>query len=312
MGKDHYLEKSIDIDPADLYSSSDARSSGAREDAGTAARFSPRLAADWRFPLVQSFEWGALVLEPRAQAVVAADGARDRDIPNEDARAVEFDDSNIFALDRFPGLDRIDDGQRLDYGLTATGFFESGHASVFVGQSTARKSGEFYRDSGMGGRSSDLVTAVNASPADWLDLSWRTRLDKADLGIRRNEIAAVAGPKWLKLSASYVESERELQGPEVSVPAEQATLGLDVKFDDYWSLNARHRRDLDAGRALFVGGGISYADECISIDLGFGRDFASQADGGGREDTVFLRINFKHLGGIGVSQGVGEDRGRRR
>ena len=47
----------------------------------------------------------------------------------------------------------------------------------------------------------------------------------------------------------------------------------------------------------------------LSIDFGIERDFASQADGGGSEDTVFIRVTFKHLGGIGISQGVASQSG---
>ena len=42
------------------------------------------------------------------------------------------------------------------------------------------------------------------------------------------------------------------------------------------------------------------ADEAFEI-----KDFVSQADGGGKEDKVLLKVNFKHLGGLNLSQGFG-------
>ena len=39
------------------------------------------------------------------------------DIPNEDARSVDLEDSNLFALNRFPGYDRWEDASRITYGL---------------------------------------------------------------------------------------------------------------------------------------------------------------------------------------------------
>src|SRR3546814_13001600 len=36
---------------------------------------------------------------------------------SEDARAVELEDSNLFALNRFPGYDRFEDSTRITYGL---------------------------------------------------------------------------------------------------------------------------------------------------------------------------------------------------
>ena len=39
------------------------------------------------------------------------------DIPNEDARSIDLEDSNLFALNRFPGYDRWEDGSRITYGV---------------------------------------------------------------------------------------------------------------------------------------------------------------------------------------------------
>ena len=54
---------------------------------------------------------GNVRLTPRVQ-LVAISPVDNVNIPNEDSRAFELDDSNIFALNRFPGYDRFDDGAR--------------------------------------------------------------------------------------------------------------------------------------------------------------------------------------------------------
>lgn len=289
----------------DVYATQNGAALGAGG-ADTVARGVPRLVAGWRYPLVAGNGLGSFVLEPRVQAVLALDDARDRDVPNEDSRAVEFDESNFFQPDRFPGRDVIDDGQRVDYGLTATQHFAvGGQASAFVGQSLARKPGDFARAADMAGQSSDIVTALTATPAPWLDFAWRARLAKRDLDVRRSEIVIGAGPDWFRVTGAYVEVDGVDQGPEVSVPAHQANVGVALKLGDHWRVSASHHRDIADNDALLWAASIAYQDECISIDLGYVRDFVSQADGGGREDKVLLRINFKHLGGLGISQGVG-------
>src|SRR3546814_15965095 len=37
--------------------------------------------------------------------------------PNEDSRAFDLEDSNLFAINRFNGHDRFEDGARITYGL---------------------------------------------------------------------------------------------------------------------------------------------------------------------------------------------------
>lgn len=269
-------------------------------------RVDPRVVAGWRFPVVQRNPWGSIIVEPRVQAVAALDDVDNDDVPNEDSRAVEFDESNFFEPDRFPGRDLIDDGQRVDYGLTATAVLTNGGTlSGFVGQTFAFTPGAFYAASGMNGRASDIVTAINLTPAPWLDFGWRTRLDRSELDVRRNEVSIGAGTSRTRVTMAYVEIDGEAQGPEFSQPAHQARLGAAIGLTQHWQIRGSHHRDIANNKSLLWSAALTYRDECISVDLGYVRDFVSQADGGGSEDKILLKINFKHLGGLNLSQGFG-------
>ena len=295
----------------DLYNVADVN--GVTGQNAVIARAHPTATADWRFPLVQQHGWGSVVVEPRVQAVAGLDDARTRNIPNEDAQAVEFDESNFYSRDRFPGRDLIDDGQRVDYGLRVTGLlFGGGRAEAFVGQSLARDPGAFAAATDMGGRSSDIVAAATVSPADYLDLNWRARFAKDDLNIRRQEVSIGAGPEWLRLNAEYIRVDDINQGPQFIAAREQIKGGFKLKFADYWSVSGSHHRDIDRNEPLLWSASVAYEDECFAVDLAFASDFASQADGGGRDDSVFLRVRFKHLGGIQTAQGVGGRNGERK
>ena len=74
------------------------------------------LAVDVKWPFVGTFLGGTQRFTPRAQ-VVASPKIANLTIPNEDARAVELEDSNLFALNRFPGYDRFEDTARFTYGV---------------------------------------------------------------------------------------------------------------------------------------------------------------------------------------------------
>jgi len=276
------------------------------------ARAHPTANADWRFPLIQQHKWGSVVVEPRVQAVAGLDDARSRNIPNEDAQSVEFDESNFYARDRFPGRDLIDDGQRVDYGVRITGLlFGGGRAEGFLGQSLARKAGTFATATDMTGRSSDIVAAATVSPAEYLDLNWRARFAKDNFDIRRQEVAIGAGPDWLRVNAEYIRVDDVNQGPQFIAAREQIKGGFKLKFSDNWSVSGSHHRDLDNSEPLLWSASVAYEDECFAVGLAFASDFASQADGSGRDDSVFLRVRFKHLGGIQTAQGVGGRNGER-
>ena len=74
------------------------------------------LAAEIRWPFVGTVWGGTQRLTPRLQ-LVASPTTRNLEIPNEDSRAFDLEDSNLFALNRFPGYDRWEDGPRVTYGL---------------------------------------------------------------------------------------------------------------------------------------------------------------------------------------------------
>ena len=87
-----------------------------RGEDGWHARGIGALAADVKWPLVGPLFGGTQRLVPRVQLVLTPP-TPNLDIPNEDARSVDLEDSNLFALNRFPGYDRWEDGSRITYGL---------------------------------------------------------------------------------------------------------------------------------------------------------------------------------------------------
>jgi LPS-assembly protein len=70
---------------------------------------------DVTWPLVGEALGGTQVFTPHVQ-LVASPHLRNMAIPNEDGRAIELQESNLFALNRFPGYDRVEDGNRVVYG----------------------------------------------------------------------------------------------------------------------------------------------------------------------------------------------------
>ena len=83
---------------------------------GWHARGIAALAADVQWPFVGRAFGGFQRLVPRVQLVLTPP-TPNLDIPNEDARAVDLEDSNLFALNRFPGYDRWEDASRITYGV---------------------------------------------------------------------------------------------------------------------------------------------------------------------------------------------------
>src|SRR3546814_3818784 len=85
-----------------------------RGTSGWETRGNAAAAIDVRWPFIGEAFGGTQKITPRVQ-IVAAPKLANLSVPNEDARAVELEDSNLFALNRFPGYDRLEDSTRITY-----------------------------------------------------------------------------------------------------------------------------------------------------------------------------------------------------
>lgn len=275
---------------------------------GWSGRAVGALAAEMRWPLVGTFAGGQQRLTPRVQ-LVAAPNAANLKVPNEDARAVDLEDSNLFALNRFAGYDRWDDSSRVTYGVDWAWDAPGLRIDANVGQSyrlTSRQS-PFPDGTGLYGRTSDIVGRTNVRYKDVISLTHRYRLDKDSLAIRRNEIDATVGDQKTYATIGYLRLNRNIGAQlEDLRDREEVRLGGRVQFARYWSLFGSTIIDMTGQRedpASLANGyepvrhrlGITYEDDCLTFGFTWRRDYDAQGDAR-RGNTFQLRLSFRNLG----------------
>ncbi len=261
-----------------------------------AGRLFPYLAMQWRYPLISHHETFYQTIEPIAQIVLAPDGGNSGDIPNEDSLDFEFDDTNLFSINRFPGVDRVSPGQRFDYGLKWTyGGYDGGYAEVFLGQSFRLAEADVFNDrTGVRDNFSDIVGRTVIRPIEDLDLSWRFRLDSDDFVVRRNEVVLDTGPEALNVQLGYSFIDG---GVQADFPDDRHELigQINSQFTEYWSGFVQHRHDLEKGRELATSVGLTYENECCTVATIYERsnydDREIEPD-----ESIFFQVSFKHLG----------------
>jgi LPS-assembly protein len=269
-------------------------------DTDVVGRFFPQIAAQWRYPLARTSDWGQQIVEPVVQVVAAPDWANNDDIPNEDSLDFEFDDSNLLSLNRFPGVDRVDPGSRVDYGLK-WGFSSSsiGEASAFLGQSFRLENDDaFPAGSGLDDNLSDVVGRIRLVPQEDIDLSYRFRIDKDDMAAERHELDLSIGPPAFDLDLSYVFLSDDLSTDEFDT-REELAFHLSSQLNETWSVQGAHRRDLEAHDALSTSFGLTYQDECFFITVEAKRTYYEDREIG-EEDSVMVKLVLTNLGEVGV------------
>ena len=264
---------------------------------GFTGRLFPKLGLDWRFPFVRTGRRTMQIIEPVAGVVVAPNGGNPDKIPDEDSSDFELDDTNFRSPNRFPGLDRVDGGQRLYYGVKGGVYgAKGGFATAFIGQSYShRKDDTFSRGSGLDNNFSDLIGRVTIRPKAPFNLQYRFRFNKDDREIQRNELKVAVGPPVLNLSADYIFIDQNAGSGEFA-DREEITAAVNSQITETWSTRATTRRNLsEDGGTLNTSIRFKYQCDCFTFIATFARSFTRDRDLK-PTDTIFVRLIFKTLG----------------
>ena len=261
----------------------------------------PRATVTARYPLMRQQGTIQQLVEPIV-AFTAAPNQGDVDkIPNNDSVDVEFDEINLFSDSRFPGIDRVEGGYRVTYGLRLGVFgFGGGSTSLFAGQSYSFDSDNNFPDgSGLERQQSDWVGRLTMTPTQFFNLDYRFRFDAKSLEGRRQEVSLVAGPDLFRVGATYTFVD-EVAGTVTGEDVEELTAGLSSRFADNWYASGSFRRDLVEDESREFKLGLAYVDECFTFGVEFRRRFASERESASG-DAVFLIINLRNLGDLPFS-----------
>ena len=272
----------------------------------TTGRILPRITADWSWPLADWTGAWAHEVEPMVSLNLAPTWGNTRKIPNEDSSDFEFDETNLFEPSRFAGLDRIDTGTKIAYGLRFSSFGpRATEFSGVLGQSYSFTENKFYpSESGVQDNLSDYVGAFYVRPSPLLDLSYRFRFGKSDLRFRRSDALASFGPSFLRFNIGYINLSREPEAfdderqqgsnPFGFEAREEITAGVRIKLTDQIAIGGQTRRDLEANETIANQAGLIYTHPCLILAVGFEQRFTPDAELG--DETAFLvRIAFKNL-----------------
>jgi LPS-assembly protein len=276
------------------------------------AQAQPGVAVDFSWPLMRdSGTWGTQLIEPKLQLVVqprTGDSQFAR-IPNEDSLGFEFSDANLFGFNRFLGTDRLEGGTRLNAALHGAWYLGGTLLDGLVGQSyQTAPDNMFPTSSGLHDTVSDIVARASFTPSRWLDLTYRTRLDKNTGNTRMADASFSVGTDKFRLTGGYLYStfdpfyfyDNTLPLPTTSGyfdPRNEVTAMVSSKWEHYrFTLSAR--RNLATNQMIYYGATAAYEDECFILDVRFTRRYTSLLGDSGSTALLFY-FTFKTVGQVG-------------
>lgn len=263
----------------------------------------PTAQLDVRYPWIAHYDGAQIVFEPVA-GVVVANNTRDRnqEVPDEDSRGFELDETNIFEDHRLPGLDREEPGSRVYYGFNADAIFSgTEYIKVFVGQSYNLGDKITFKTPGrQEDRVSDVITRLIFKPHKYVDFVGRASIDPHDGDLSKAEFVASLGPSFLKADITYSFVDADILSVAVDDP-EEITLAVEAEIDDYWTVGAATKKDIDRGFSPSHSIKAGYRDECFGLDVNYTRVNTQDRDID-PEHRFMVTLWLKNLGSFSYQQ----------
>lgn len=293
----------------DVYTSSDSaladEPSYAGKD-GWTGRFIPLAAVDVEWPFAGPLFGGTQTISPRVQ-LVASTATANEDIPNEDSRAIDLEDSNLFSLNRFPGYDRWEGGTRITYGVDWRWSKPGLAMTAQLGQSyRLDDNGNYFPEgTGLSGSVSDFVGRASVRIGRYVEVTQRLRLDKENLAIRRNETDLAIGSRQTFVSIGYLKYNRNINLEDLT-DHEEIRAGGRLAFGNYWALFGSAVVDLTSkAEDPFTTNsgfqpirhrlGVSYTDECFEFGVTWKRNYIDNLNAR-KGNTFQFTIKLRNLG----------------
>jgi LPS-assembly protein len=281
-------------------------------DGANTGRVQPYGALFMRWPFIRSAgRLGSQIVEPEAQIVSSPVLGTQQNyrIPNEDSLDLEYSDANLFDLNRYPGIDRLEGGTRVDYALHSAWYLPAGAlVDGIIGQSYRfHKDDVYLPESGLTDNASDIVGRLTVAPSKFFNITYRTRLSHSDFGRRMIDATVNGGTKMLNFSGGYLYTNTDpyvlydTPAPSAAyfTPRHEFTGNVGTSFGA-WALSAGTERNLQTGKFDDANFAASWQNECTAVSVIFYKRFTSfNLDNG--DTTLLFQITFKTLGNVGFN-----------
>ncbi|HEY1095800.1 MAG TPA: LPS assembly protein LptD [Alphaproteobacteria bacterium] len=264
----------------------------------TVTRLFPSTTVNASYPLVNPMKNATALIEPKMALTLAPNLSQNGSIPNEDSRDVQVDISNLFDDSRFPGVDRVESGSHVSYGVKAGGYTDNGNSAfVTLGQSYRLTDNSIFPEgSGLNEDRSDYVGQVEFTFQEKLYLDYRFQMNNSTFKNQRQEVQLAVLQDTYEAGINYL-STPIIEGTGLTEGREQVSLTGAKRVTDKWSVAATTRHDLSGDAGLLNAGlALQYRNECLRASIRGERDLTDLSLGGS-ESRIMFSLGLRNLGG---------------
>lgn len=265
-------------------------------------RLLPQGAIEWRYPLMKRFSaenslFQSWYLEPKV-SFFASPSLLNNKIPNE--APLEFDDTNLFLVNRFCGYDNLDSGRRIVYGAKNTLVFKSKpQVSLFLGQSLRLDNSQIFPRPALGEnkRASDWIIKAEIRYLNWIQAQYRAAFNHTTYRPRFSEFSLKVGQPIFNVSTAHLYMDESFSPTGATLS--QLNWKAASQLNENWSVSFTESRNLKstAGQSnvLLHILNVNFQNDCFQATVGVYKTAYHDKDI--RPDTgVLFQLVFKNLG----------------
>ena len=288
-------------------------SQGAIDLNGSGARGMATAAIEARYPYLIETAHTSHVIEPIAQLIARPNETKIGVLPNEDAQTLVFNTTNLFALDKFSGYDRLEGGTRANLGVRYSGTIDSGYSlDAVVGQSYRLAGVNSFAqtdlalvgyDSGLETDRSDYVGSLALGTPVGLTFGTQGRFDEESLALRRSDIYTAYN--FSRGSAQVTYTNIAAQPIYGSLDdRSQVTTSASLNFAPNWNAFGAVGYDIKNAVVVDKSFGVKYQDECFSLLVSY-TDTVDRYSQEANSSTVMFQVGLRTISDFKQSVDVG-------
>jgi LPS-assembly protein len=257
-----------------------------KPDESDQSRVIPEFTTDWSYPQYKYIGEKLLITEPVMQVKISPTKNYNANIYNQDSQDSELDFSNLFAESKFTGIDLVERGSRISYGLkNQLAIARKANLSLMAGQSysSSKYSNKYLYHPDFESKLSSYVGFASLNYDNNYIASYKFKLNRQNFGLQNNEIMLEYRKPSIYFITEYV-AYKDFYNIQnlLTTGRKEINFEIGTTYIDNWSISVKTRNNLNHDYSNSFKRGvlnfetnITYFYDCFGYKLKIYRDFTT-------------------------------------
>lgn len=249
-------------------------------------RVIPQFITEWHYPNFTKLNNNLIIIEPLAQLKISPSTNYNKNILNQDSQDSELDFSNLFAENKFTGIDLVERGSRISYGFNSQATLpKNTDLGFLIGQSysTSKYPNANLDNADYNSKLSHYVGLANLNYDATYIAFYKFKLDRKKLSLLSNEIGVEYRKPTYYFVAEYVTFKDSYNLENLlTIGRKEINFEIGTSYIENWKFSLKTRNNLNKEYSnnfkrglLNLETNVTYFYDCLGYKIKVYRDFTT-------------------------------------